>query len=167
MPASLNGQREGGRERGRASADLERRTSWWTADWSGVTCDWTAEWAGHRLLARLCCPFVLPPEYHHHPSTLTLRNSPITQWYRRLGSATKSTRAHTHTHPITRIHQCWALRMHIYAERCGNFLCQCVNCSCRIRLVMACSVPVLCGMCESALIVFMHMNFRVTLSFCA
>lgn len=85
-----------GREGGRASADLERRTSWWTADWSGVTCDWTAEWAGHRLLARLCCPFVLPPEYHH-PSTLTLRNSPITQWYRRLGSATKSTRAHTHT----------------------------------------------------------------------
>lgn len=165
MPASLNGQREGGREgehqltlkEGPHDGRLIGAVSHVIGQPSGPV---TGYWPGSAV--RLCSPLsttTTPP--HSHWGIL-----PSLSDTEGLGQQLRA-RVHTRTHPITRIHQCWALRMHIYAERCGNFLCQCVNCSCRIRLVMACSVPVLCGMCESALIVFVHMNFRVTLSFCA
>lgn len=101
MPASLDREREERREG--ASADLERRTSWWTADWSAVTCDWIAEQAGHRLLVRHCCPFVAPPSTPPAPPCSHWGILPSLSDTEGLDQQLR----HNQNHTITHIHRYW------------------------------------------------------------
>lgn len=103
---------------------------------------------------------------------LSRRNPPITHCSQQLGSATWI--AHSMQNTITRQSiQTWPLwctqtarvlqshSAHIHSQYWEKPL-QSVNCSCTVRLVTAC-VRSVCGMCESILIVFVHMYFRLLL----
>lgn len=134
MTALLDRQREEW-----ASADLERRTSWWTGSAGHVWLAGGTGWSqaiGQRLLSIGVSP---PEEFSHHS---VIQKA----WISNL---------HTHTHPSEqRSARARALPRacpltHIHS---GESLC--VNCSCRFRRVVVCSVP--CGMWESALIMFVH-----------
>lgn len=161
-------QREGGREREAWGKEgREHQVTLKDGPLDGrlmgalVTCDWLVEQAGLRLLARQCCPFVTnPPSLCSHwgilssPSDTEGLDQQLT-----LHTHTFNTHSDNHTDPSAdnTMLTCPPVHHmeHTFMQCCGNL---CVNCSCRIKLVRACSVPVVCGMCES-LIVLVHMYF--------